>query len=243
MALHVEPGLGETPPRPDHLPAVVPVLQVLDARERRGVAPALARVGLPGTGEVQLQQRLTFCDLLPGEEPHRRNVPVDRAAHGHDPPGRELAPERDPVGDPARLDRQPAPLPGRHGGRLCCHAFEQVERACGPEAGAEEQPERQYRAQPLHHPHLAQRRRQRRVAVLDLPVGVLETAVLHLRLLRQPELRLPELAQLGDVAEHGDRCHRLGRAAGVRPPQIGGRDRERARLTTAAHPDHPPLDA
>ena len=67
--------------------------------------------------------------------------------------------------------------------------------------------------------------------------------MLHLRLLRQPELRLPELAQLGDVAEHGDHRHRLGRAAGARPPQIGGRDRERARLAAAAHRDHAPLDA
>ena len=239
-AFHVEPGLGEAPARLDHFRAVLPVLQRLDALQRPGLAPARSRVCLPGPGEIQLQQHAAFRDVLPGPEMHHRNIPFDRAAHGHHAPGCERAPERDAVRDPAGLDRHPAPFPGRYGGGLCGHPVEQVQRARGPEARTEEQPHRQHHAEPLHHPHLAQRRSQRRIAVLDLPVGVLEAAVLLLRLLRQPEFRLAKFAQFGDVAEHRDRRHRL---AGLSAPQIGGGDRERARLAAALDADYAALRA
>ena len=64
--------------------------------------------------------------------------------------------------------------------------------------------------------------------------------MLLLRLLRQPEFRLAKFAQLGDVAEHRDRRHRL---AGLPTPQPGGGDRERARLAAALDADYAALCA
>ena len=242
-AFQLQLRLREASPCGRHFRAPLPVLQHLDPLQCLGEVQALApELGLRPRN-VHRHQVLALRHLLPDPNVHGRDDAIHRALHGHRAPGRERSLERDAAVDRPGFDGYPPPARGGAGGRVHggARTVEQVERPPGPEPGAEEQPDRQHRAETLHHPHLAKRGRQRLVACLDLPVGVLKPAMLLLDRLRHAQLGLAQLAQLGDVAEHRDHRHRLGGTA-ARMPKIGGGDGERARLVVAPHLDHPPLD-
>ena len=241
-AFEIELRLREAPARGRHFGAPVPALQFPDPVQRLGIGKTLATKFRPRLRDVHRQKALALRHVLPDPDVYGRNDSPYRAQDVHRPPGRERALQRDAVGNRPGIDGHlPHGLRGTgirfHGGSP---ALEQVERPPGPKAGTEEQPDRQHRAQPLPDPYLAKRRRQRIVALLDLPIGVLQAVMLLLYRPRHSQFGLPELAQFGDVAEHRDHRHYFG-AVVTLPPEIGCSDRERARAAAHFDLDHAPF--
>ena len=197
--------LAEIAANPRHFGIVRPILDLRQVLGGVDVFGERFPVFAFDLGGVQLQQLLPDGDALAVQEVRLGDLAGGRTRHQHFA-ARGQAPEygdrRDEAlrrdGDRAAVFGNASAWTRRCGGRR------RQWRVPGHGADEHEQADDERGRRHAGDLHLAQSRRQRLVALFQVPVGALQFGVLRFQRLRQTPFAPLQLLELGDIREHGD---------------------------------------
>ena len=177
-------GLAELPAHARGFRIVLPVrhrLELALGANQRGLRPAQFGFHLGG---VQVDQQLSRVHPFAVAEVDLGNLALHRAGHMHFALRRHATEQGDGGSETLRLDDDGVEIVARGGRRFGGSCRRRAADVPSGEAHRKEQDDDEHGGHHARHLHLAQRRRERFVVLLEIAIGGLQLLVLRFQLLR-----------------------------------------------------------